>query len=100
MGPVVFGFFLVYMLDALIVIFPGAISMSKIFDLSSQFQIQQAGRLNILPLISLADLQRQLKSCPTLKCQVGSFYYMEGKAKLTFADNTANGIAFMLLSFN
>jgi len=100
MSPVVFGFFLVYMLDVLIVIFPGAVIMSKIFDLSSQFQIQQAGRLNRLPPITRADLQRQLKSCPTLKCQVGLFYHMEGRAKLTLADNMVNGIAFMLLSFN
>jgi len=100
MHPVVFGFLLVYMFDVFVVIFPGAVIMSKIFYLSSQFQIQQAGRLDGLPQISRLDVQRQLKSFPTLKCQVGPFYHMEGKAKLSLADNMTQGIAFMLLSFN
>jgi len=100
MGPVVFGFFLVYMLDVLIATFPSSVIMSKIFHLSSQFQIQQAKHLNLLPIVWRIDLHRQLKSFPTLKCQVGPFYHMEGKAKLTLADNMMHGIAFMLLSFN
>jgi len=100
MGPIVFGFFLVYILDVLIIILPGAVIMSKIFYSSSQFCIQQAKNLNRLPSISRMDIQRQLKSFPTLKCQVGPFYHMEGKAKLALADNITHGIAFMLLSFN
>jgi len=100
MSPVVFAFFLVYMLDVLIAIFPSAVIMSKIFHLSSQFRIQQTNNLNLLPPISRRDLQRQLKSFPTLKCQVGPFYHMEGKAKLTLADNMTHGITFMLLTFN
>jgi len=100
MSPVVFGFFLVYVIDAFVLTVPSAVIMSKIFSLSSQFQVQQAQQLNLLPPISRFDVQRQLKSFPALKCQVGSFYHMEGKAKLTLADNMANGIAFMLLSFN
>jgi len=100
MAPAVFGFFLIYMLDVFLFTLPGALIMSKIFNLSSQFQIQQAKRLGLLPPISRIDLRRQLKSFPTLKCQVGTFYHMEGRAKLTLVDNMTHGIAFMLLSFN
>jgi len=99
MHPVVFGFFLNYMIDIILVTIPSAVAMSKIFHLSSQFHMQQAQRLHLLPRISRKDLQRQLKSLPTLKSQVGPFYHMEGRAKLALADNMTHGIAFMLLSF-
>jgi len=100
MHPVVFCLFLTYTFDILLFTFPSALVMSKIFSLSSQFQVQQKKNLNRLPLISRINLQRQLRSFPALKCQVGPFYHMEGKAKLTLADNMANGIAFMLVTFN
>jgi len=100
MHPVVFGFFLVYMLDALLGMISGAVIMSKICQLSSQFRIQQTRQLNLLPPLKRLDLLMQLKSLPTLKCQVGPFYHMEGKAKLTLADNMTHGVAFMLISFN
>jgi len=100
MSPVVFSFFLVYMLNVFVATFPGAVIMSKIFYLSSQFQIQQAGRFTRLPQISGLGVQRQLRSFPTLQSQVGPFYHMEGKAKLALADNMTHGIAFMLFSFN
>jgi len=100
MHPAVFGFFLVYTLDVLLFTLPCAVVMSKIFFWSSLFHIQKAKLLNLLPPISRRDLKRQLKSFPMLKCQVGPFYHMEGKAKLTMADNMAQGIAFMLITFN
>jgi len=100
MHPVVFIFFLVYMLDILIVTFLAAVTMSKIFSWSSFFHIQKVQLLNLLPQICRSDLKRQLKSFPMLKCQVGPFYHMEGKAKLTMADNTTQGVAFMLVTFN
>jgi len=100
MHPVVFGFFLGYIFQVFLMTFPGATIMSKIFCLSSQFRIQQAKYLTLLPPVSRIHLQRQLASLPALKCQVGEFYHMEGKAKLTLADNMTHGVAFMLLSFN
>jgi len=100
MHPVVFGFFLVYTIDIFLVAIPSAVTMSRIFSLSSQFQIQQAKQLNRLPTVSRMDLQRQLKSFPALKCKIGPFYHMEGKAKLTLADTMTQGVAFMLLSLD
>jgi len=100
MAPVLFCFFLIYMLDVFLFACPSAVIMSKIFSLSSQFHIQQAKKLGLLSPISRMDMRRQLGSLPTLKCQVGPFYHMEGKAKLTLADNMTNGVAFVLLSFN
>jgi len=100
MGPVVFGFFLAYFFEVLLATFLSAVITSKVFHLSSQFQIQQAQQLSNLPRMSRFDLGKQLKSFPTLKCQVGPFYHMDGKAKLTLADNLTHGIMFMLLTFN
>jgi len=76
------------------------IIMSEIFNLSSQFHIQQAQQLHCLPSVSRQRIRRQLKSFPTLDCQVGPLYHKECKAKLTIADNMTQGIAFMLLQFN
>jgi len=42
---------------------------------------------------------KTLRSLPILTCKIGSFYHMEGEAKLTFADNILRGVAFMLVSF-
>jgi len=56
--------------------------------------------MNLLPPDNRKDMQRQLKSLPTLKGQVGGFYHMEGKSSLALVDNITHGIAFMPLSFN
>jgi len=100
MSSMVFGFILIYMIDVLLLALTSALIMSKVFNLSSKFRIQQAKKLKLIPPIRRMDLQRQLESFPTLKCQVGPFYHMEGKAKLTMLDTMTRGVAFMLLSFN
>jgi hypothetical protein len=44
-------------------------------------------------------IKATLKSIPIMKSQIGSFYYMEGKAKLTLLHNVVRGIAFMMVTF-
>jgi len=100
MGSALFGFFHLYFIAILVIIVPGAMLMSEIYKLSSEFHrnVQQAvikrlGKENLV-------IFQQLRAVPELKCKIGEFYYMEGKAKLTLADNLTRGVSFMLLSFN
>ena len=43
-------------------------------------------------------LKDQLKSCALIRCQIGSLYHMEARAKLTMIDNIVSGIVFMLVN--
>jgi hypothetical protein len=40
---------------------------------------------------------RELRSCQLVRCQIGSFYHMEGKAKLTLANTMVNCFVFMIV---
>jgi len=78
---------------------PVSIIMSSLYDASAQFQ------KNMLPLIQLIPdkmgrihIGRQLKSCALIRCQVGSLYHMEAKAKLTLLHHIVNGVVFLLVN--
>jgi len=48
--------------------------------------------------MSKAILQRQLKSCNLIRCQVGGIYYMEGSAKLTVLHKLVNGLKHLFIN--
>ena len=79
---------------------PIAIATSRIFDLSSQFCFKFSSKVNLVTEIrSKRILQRQLRSCPLIRCQLGGLYHMEAKAKLTMVHNMLNFVAFLLVNF-
>jgi hypothetical protein len=76
----------------------GSIVMSRIFDIASEFQrnmelkIQACGNKRTEKV-----WLRELWSCQVIRCQIGNFYHMEGKAKLTLVDTMANIFVFMVV---
>ena len=78
---------------------PTTLVMSSLYDISRKFSE------NLFPRIRFAGekktemiLKGYLKSCPLTRCQVGSLYHMEAKAKLTVIHNVVNGIVFLLVN--
>ena len=78
---------------------PISIVMYRLYDLSLNFPknlfaetLQSTGKK------SRKYLEANLNSCPLIRCQIGSWYHMEGKAKLTMLHNTINGLAFLLIN--
>jgi len=76
----------------------GAIVMSNVFHISSKFRWNMQKNMLLLTRGRRDIAKRTLISCPILKCKVGTFYYMEGKAKLTLADMILNAVAFVVIS--
>ena len=79
---------------------PMSIVMSSLYDLSSKFNRYFTIRIQHIATNKTRKLvfQGQLKSCFIIRCQVGNFYYMEGKAKLTLIHNVLNGIVFLMVN--
>jgi hypothetical protein len=76
----------------------GVLLMSNIYGNAVRFQ---RGALQMIPQISdrkeRAYHFKKYRSCQSIRCKVGSFYSMEGKAKLTLADAVVNGVVSVLL---
>ena len=78
---------------------PIAIVMSTMFDISAKFSRNLAPRIQLVPVKRVREIFiRQLKSCHLIRCQVGSMYHMEAKAKLTMTHNVVNGVVFLLVN--
>ena len=85
---------------SVLMIGPISMVMSSLYDMSSKFEC------NVLTKIqAVVDNKRsrriyelQIKSCPLIRCQVGSFYHMEAKAKLTIIHNVLHGIVFLMVN--
>ena len=86
-------------ISCIIFLTPFSNTISGLFDISAQrFR-------NIYPKIQLvADkktkqiLNRELRSCATVCCQVGGLYHMEAVSKLTMLGGMVNGVAFLLIN--
>jgi len=78
---------------------PISILMSSFFDSSAQFQKSMEQIIQRIPdkRIRLHS-ERQLKCCSPIRCQVGSLYHMEAKAKLTMLQHIVNGVVFLLVN--
>ena len=73
--------------------------MSSMFDISSKFYLRLSPTIQLVPDPKAKGiLERQLKSCPIIRCQVGNFYYMEAQAKLTVVHNILNGVMFLIVN--
>ena len=78
---------------------PVSIVMSSLYDISSQFNRHLSFRIQLVAnKKSIRVFERQLKSCLLVRCQVGNFYDMEAKAKLTLIHNVLNGIVFLMVN--
>jgi len=100
-GPLMFWVFVAHIVGLCIVILGGSFLMSLVYKKSTDFHISawtQFGKISKADTLQ-PPLQRILKSLQILKSNVGSFYHMEDKAKLTLLDDIANGIASMLVTF-
>lgn len=97
----VYVIFVLYFVTELIMLIPGTALMSLVYDITIPFQrnIWNNFTENEQSDKEREAIRRILRSLPFLKCGIGSFYHMEGRAKLTLGDNLANGIAYCLVSF-
>jgi hypothetical protein len=100
-GPIIYGMFLVYLIALILVIIPGALMMSTVYNISKKFKRNmEIGMLSVSKWEDEKVLMKMtLKSLPVMKSNIGSFYHMESNAKFTLLDNILRGIAFMLISF-
>jgi hypothetical protein len=101
-GVLFFAIFLAYFLTCVIVFVPGALAMTRVYTISSQFlQIVERSLAQLPNHAGSRELlmRRTLKSLPPLKSRITGLYYMESKAKLTLFDNVVHGIAFMMTTF-
>jgi len=80
-------------------ILPMSAIMSSFYDVSCEF------KQNMLPILEKISNRRvrkyaegQLKSCPLIRCQIGSLYHMEAKAKLTLLQHVVNGFVFLTVN--
>ncbi len=74
--------------------------MSRIYDISSQFQANMAKKVQTSKDKDNGTIQiwmRELRSCQLVRCQIGNFYHMEGKAKLTLVNTIVNAFVFMVV---
>jgi hypothetical protein len=99
--PIFFSIFLLYMCVLGVIIIAGASLTSQVYNNSRNFHLdaQRALANASSDNFDRVVMRKTLKSLPVMKSNVGSFYYMEGRAKLTFLDNLARGIQFMLVTF-
>jgi len=80
--PILYACFIFYFISAALLIPPGAILTSVVYNLASQFHrhVQENLRVN---RAQGTLTKKELVALPLLKCTVGNFYYMEERAKLT-----------------
>lgn len=84
---------------ACLIIAPTSIVLSSLYDLSCKFGENLLSKIHLVAeKKSKRTFERQLKSCLLIRCQVGNFYYMEAKAKLTLLNNVLNGIVCLLVN--
>ena len=83
----------------ILLITPISLVMSSMFDVSSKLHHNLSFLIKIIPDSKMKRiLDRQLQACPLIRCQVGNFYHMESKAKLTVIHIVLNGIVFLLVN--
>jgi hypothetical protein len=71
---------------------------SEIYNISSQFQQNMAQKVRASENKRMTPIWiRELRSCQLVRCQIGNFYHMEGKAKLTLVNTMVNIFVFMVV---
>ena len=91
--------YLVFLLAAcLLLLIPITLAMTSLYFKSQNFSHYVFPRLITFEKVEQRRLLAMLKSCPLIRCQVGSLYHMEANAQLTMVHNVVNGIAFLLVN--
>jgi hypothetical protein len=82
---------------AAFMLLPTSIIMSSLFDTSAKFTRHALPITNLISDKKMRkQIEGQLKACSLIRCQVGSFYHMEAKAKLTLIQQMVQGVVFLL----
>jgi len=81
--------FIFYAFTIVILLIPGAVLMSQVYNISLKFRQYAVTNFCKDEQRKKEIIKRELNSLSVLKCNIGALYYMEGKAKLTLVDNTA-----------
>jgi hypothetical protein len=93
-------------ISTLIFVFGSALSviltcsnvMSGIYNISSQFQKNMEHKIQACEDKAMKEVMtKQLLSCQVIRFQIGNFYHMEGKAKLTLINTMVNVFVFMIV---
>ncbi len=72
--------------------------MSGIYNISSQFQKNMEHKIQACEDKAMKEVMtKQLLSCQVIRFQIGNFYHMEGKAKLTLINTMVNVFVFMIV---
>jgi len=87
-------------LCSICVMVPIAIVMSSMYKMSTKFRRIMNSKVETLPnnryrMTYLLDF----RSCPLIRCKIGSLYHMEAKAKVTWFQKLINGTKYTLVYF-
>jgi len=77
----IYLFFFLYLFTSVVIIFPGALLMSAVYNVSSNFHTNVKIKSQSLVQVSYKEqiwTQKTVDSLPVLKCTIGAFYHMEG----------------------
>ena len=84
------------LLSSMLILVPISVIMSYLYDISKEFSRNLSSKVNVTNKRIKKMLKLQLKSCYAIRCNVGSLYYMESKAKLTMLHQMVNGVVFLM----
>ena len=88
-----------FCISTITVLTPFSITISGLFDSSAQRFRHTFPKIQLVAdKKSKQILNRELKSCATVCCQVGGLYHMEAMSKLTMLGGMVNGVAFLLIN--
>ena len=92
-------FMVTVLVTSLMVLAPVAVVMPNLYDTSRDFSRNLSPCIcNVTQMNSKRILTRMLKSCAFVRSQIGNFYHMEAKAKLTMLNIAVNGVVFLLVN--
>jgi len=79
---------------------PTSLVMSSVYNISAQLSRNLSSKISSLENVTIAkkNCELEIASCRFVCCQVGNWYAMEAKAKLTLVHNIINGVVFCLVN--
>lgn len=84
-----------------VLLVPMSIIMSSLYDISCKFKPNiLAASQKILDARVRTQIKYQIESCMLVRCQIGSFYHMEAKAKLTLLQQLVNYTVYLMVNIS